>query len=83
MSTTGSGPEHEHTPQPLGHILDQLGVKGCIHEGDFITDAVVVVKVSAADGTTGVGLYSSEDLQPYDRYAMLGIATRIIGGTLQ
>ncbi|MFI9845052.1 hypothetical protein ACIHFD_49095 [Nonomuraea sp. NPDC051941] len=75
MSDT-AGNEHVHQPQLIGHILDQLEVQGCIHQGDFIVDAVVIAKINTEDGQTQVGIFRSKTLQPYDEFAMIGTAAR-------
>jgi hypothetical protein len=39
--------------------LDSLGVDMHLEDGDFITDAVVVARISKADGTMVVGMDTS------------------------
>lgn len=48
--------------QPIGPLLDNLGIVTDITPDQQITDVVVIAKVTDfADGTTAVGLYGSAD----------------------
>ncbi|MER5322303.1 hypothetical protein [Streptosporangium roseum] len=62
-------------PKKLGDLIDRLGVHATLEEGDFITDVVVLAKVHMEGGAIAVGIYSSEDLQSYDKFAMLRMAS--------
>ncbi|MET7335885.1 hypothetical protein [Nonomuraea sp. NPDC005650] len=61
----------EHEPSPVGELLDKLGVTACIHDGDFVSDAVVVFKVLDSNGVIKLGMATSKDIQSYDVEAML------------
>lgn len=74
------GHDHDHEPKPIGDLLDKLGVKTCIHEGDFVTDVVVVFKVLGRDNRIKVGIATSENIQSYDVGAMLRYAGHHAGG---
>jgi hypothetical protein len=58
--------------QPIGPILDGLGVTATIEDGDLIESAVVLAKIVDADGTTTVGVYTSDGM---DWLAQLGLVT--------
>ncbi|GIM88883.1 hypothetical protein [Paractinoplanes toevensis] len=45
--------------QPIGPILDGLGVAIDLNEGDLVESALVIAKVVNADGQTTVGLFDS------------------------
>lgn len=63
--------DHEHQPRPIGELLDKLGVETCIHDGDFVSDVVVVFKVLDTNGVIKVGMAASKNIQSYDLDAML------------
>lgn len=46
--------------QPIGEILDRIGVTASLEENQHIIEALVLAKVSDfADGSTSVGIYYS------------------------
>ncbi|MFD9948764.1 hypothetical protein ACFWYW_47070 [Nonomuraea sp. NPDC059023] len=63
----------DHEPQQIGSLIDQLGVKACLHKGDYVTDVIVIAKILSQDGRVGVAAFPSESTQPYDRWAMINI----------
>ncbi|MFG1976950.1 hypothetical protein ACGFJC_47125 [Nonomuraea fuscirosea] len=66
---------HVHNPKPVGELLDKMGVSMCLHEGDFVSDVVVVFKVLTTEGVIRVGMATSDDIQGYDMEAMLSQVT--------
>lgn len=62
-------PEH----QPLGAVLDQLGVTACLDETDRLTEALVIAKATNMDtGQTALVLATSHAL---DWIAIWGLHT--------
>lgn len=60
--------------QPIGQLLDTLGVTVDIDEGDMATDAVVILKVVKADGSVSLAKGGSESL---DWITALGMLTAV------
>lgn len=58
--------------QPLGQLLDALGVTADLDAGDMPTDAVVLLKVVKTDGTVSMIKGASETL---DWITALGMVT--------
>lgn len=57
--------------QPIGSIIDQLGVTACIEDNQQITEVLVVAKLTDfADGSTSLGVYNSTGM---DWIAQLGL----------
>lgn len=60
------------TDQPIGPILDGLGVAISLEDGDLIESALVVAKIVNVDGETTVGIFDSAGM---DWLAQLGLIT--------
>lgn len=58
--------------QPIGPILDGLGVIIGLEDGDLVESALVLAKVVDADGSVTVGCYTSQGM---DWLAQLGLIT--------
>lgn len=65
--------------QPVGNLMDQLGVTLALEDGDFITDVIVTAKVSRADGTVTVITGKSEACTWYDQLALSNMGADIVG----
>lgn len=65
------------TDQPIGPILDGLGVTIDLADGDLVSDAVVVAKVVDADGNVSVALSSSESASWLDQFGLVAAAYRV------
>ena len=63
--------------QPVGQILDALGVKVDLDEGDLPTDAYVILKIVKADGTVSMSNARSEALDWITRLGMITAAQQI------
>lgn len=61
--------------QPIGQLLDTLGVAADLDDGDLVTDAHVILKVVKADGETTLIKAASEAL---DWITALGMLTAVI-----
>ncbi|WP_329390292.1 hypothetical protein [Streptomyces sp. NBC_01716] len=61
--------------QPIGQLLDSLGVTACLDEGDLPVDALVLVKVVKTDG--GVSFVKGASESP-DWITSLGMLTAAI-----
>lgn len=60
------------TSQPIGQLLDTLGVTADLDDGDMPVDALVLLKVVKADGEVSLVKGSSESL---DWILSLGMLT--------
>ncbi|MEU4169457.1 hypothetical protein AB0F46_21600 [Streptomyces sp. NPDC026665] len=60
--------------QPVGQILDALGVMVHLDEGDLPTDAYVILKIVKADGTVSMSNARSEALDWITRLGMVTAA---------
>lgn len=58
--------------QPIGQLVDALGVRIDLDEGDLPTDAYVALKIVKADGTVSLANGRSESL---DWITALGMIT--------
>jgi hypothetical protein len=63
--------------RPIGAILDGLGVKMEIADGDFIASVVVLAKIVKADGEVVVGLETGEADTWFDQLALLNAGLEI------
>lgn len=60
--------------QLIGEQLDALGVRHHPDEGELVSGALVLMKVTSPDGHTYVRMANSEGLSWIDRVGMLQIA---------
>lgn len=63
--------------QPLGQLLDALGVAADLDPGDMPTDAIVLLKVVKADGSVTMINGSSETLDWISAIGMISAAQKI------
>ncbi|MGW7597219.1 hypothetical protein [Streptomyces antimycoticus] len=61
--------------QPIGQLLDTLGVTADLDDGDMPIDALVLLKVVKADGEVSLVKGSSESL---DWISSLGMLTAVV-----
>ncbi|GAA3153631.1 hypothetical protein ACFQ0X_43630 [Streptomyces rectiviolaceus] len=66
------------TEQPIGPILDGLGVSLEVDDGDLIASAVVILKVLDKDGDAALALATSEGLSWIDQNGLLASAQQIV-----
>lgn len=66
--------------QPIGQLLDSLGVTVDLNEGDMPVDAHVLLKVIKADGTVSLVKAISESLDWISLIGMLTAALSIENG---
>jgi hypothetical protein len=64
--------------QPIGPILDGLGVKLDIDDGDLVESAVVLAKVVLPDGRVSVALSDSEGMSWLEQLGLIAAATQIV-----
>lgn len=57
--------------QPLGNLIDSLGVTHDPEEGELVASAVVILKTVDADGEVGMRLAWSDGLSWIERLGML------------
>ncbi|PYC83439.1 hypothetical protein C7C46_08890 [Streptomyces tateyamensis] len=67
--------------QPLGPIIDGLGVAAHLADGELAAAAVVLLKVLQADGSTRLSLAYSDGLGWIERAGMLRVAELIESST--
>ena len=60
--------------EPIGHIIDGLGVDASFAEGDMPTDAVVLLKVVTADGRVVHRTLWSDGMSWVERRGMIEVA---------
>lgn len=66
--------------QPIGPILDGLGVTIDLADGDLIESALVIAKVINAAGDTHVGLYDSAGMDWLAQLGLITAAAQIVNG---
>jgi hypothetical protein len=66
------------TEQPIGPILDGLGTRIELDDGDLVSAAFVIAKVVDADGDVSLALASSEGLSWIDQNGLLTSAQQIL-----
>ena len=64
--------------QPIGPVLDGLGVTIDLDGGDLVESAVVIAKVHLADGSVSVALSDSTGLSWIDQLGLLAAAQQIV-----
>lgn len=64
----------EHDGQPIGDIIDSLGVRSTPKEGDLVSGAVVLLKVVEPDGGVRMSVTWSEGMSWLERAGMLRVA---------
>jgi hypothetical protein len=63
--------------QPIGPVLDGLGITVDLDDGALLETALVVAKVVTLDGTVVIGLYSPTGMTWFDQYALICAAKAI------
>lgn len=63
--------------RPIGDVIDGLGVRATVSEGELVAGAVVLLKVIDTDGDTRLSLAHSEGLGWIERAGMLRVAEQI------
>jgi hypothetical protein len=67
--------------QPIGDVIDGLGITSAISEGELVAGAVVLFKVLQADGSIRLSLSHSEGLGWIERAGMLRVAEVLESGS--
>ena len=67
----------DHERQPVGALLDGLGIKVALGEGELVASAIVLVKVLQPDDMTRLALAYSEGLGWIERAGMLHVALAV------
>lgn len=60
--------------QPIGDVLDGIGIKATLEEGELVAGAMVLLKVIDTDGDTRLTMAYSDGLGWIERAGMLRIA---------
>lgn len=63
--------------EPIGNLLDSLGVMHSPEEGDLVASAVVLLKVLAEDGDVSLRIVASDGLSWIERLGMLRAAEHV------
>lgn len=63
--------------QPIGHVLDALGISARVEDGELVAGAVVLLKVLQENGDTRLSLTHSDGLGWIERAGMLRVAELI------
>lgn len=66
------------TEQPIGPILDGLGVTIDLEDGDLIESAVVLLKTVDSSGAVGVEIANSAGMDWLAQLALITAAQRIV-----
>lgn len=66
------------TEQPVGPILDGLGVTMPLDDGDLIESALVISKCVLADGTVTVAISDSVGMSWLEQLGLIAAATQIV-----
>ena len=66
------------TDQPIGPILDGLGVTIDLADGELVETAVVVTKIVAADGQVLLGLYGPDSMSWLEKLGLIEAAKQRI-----
>ena len=67
------------TREPIGELIDARGVTADMDSDDLVTDIVVLMKVTDAEGNTGLILETSTNLDWITQIGMVDAAKTIIG----
>lgn len=65
------------TKRPIGQLLDTLGLRADIDEGDLPVDALVILKVVKVDGSVSLVKGGSESLDWITALGMLTAAQEV------
>lgn len=69
------------TEQPIGPILNGLGMNLELDDGDLVASAFVIAKVVDKDGDVSLAMASSEGLSWIEQNGLLSSAQQIINQT--
>lgn len=60
--------------EPIGNLVDSLGVTHSPDEGELVSDAIVLLKVTDPDGQLGLRFLRSEGLSWIEAIGILRVA---------
>jgi hypothetical protein len=63
--------------QPIGQILDGLGVRQELEDGDLVTDALVLTKLIDPAGVVQLGVSHSDGISWIERLGLLHAALQL------
>lgn len=63
--------------RPIGDVLDGIGVRATLDDGELVDGALVLLKVVQADGDTRLSMAASDGLGWIERAGMLRVAELI------
>jgi hypothetical protein len=66
--------DDDQDEQPIGDLLDSLGITATVAEGELVAGALVLLKVIDAEGDVRLSMSHSEGLGWIERAGMLAVA---------
>lgn len=69
--------------RPIGDVLDGLGIRATLNEGELVAGAMVLLKVIDTDGDARLSMAYSDGLGWIERAGMLRIAEGMESGTVK
>ena len=60
--------------EPIGRVLDGLGVTLDLDDGELVETALVITKIVGADGTVLLGMYGPDGLSWLEKLGLLEAA---------
>lgn len=66
--------------QPIGDVIDGLGITASVTEGELVAGAIVLLKVLQADGQVRLSMCHSDGLGWIERAGMLHVAEAVETG---
>ncbi|MFE9777711.1 hypothetical protein ACFYPA_06090 [Streptomyces sp. NPDC005775] len=69
--------------QPIGQLLDSLGVTADLDDGDLVTDALVILKVLQPDGSIALSTGATDTRDWINQTGLLRSAIDISEGNIR
>lgn len=63
--------------EPIGQILDNLGCRATLADGDLVAGAIIILKIVDSDGDVRLSCHWSDGLWQMERLGMLHAAVAI------
>lgn len=70
-------PVSDDDERPIGDVIDSLGVRATVRDGELVAGAVVLLKVLQEDGDTRLSMTYSDGLGWIERAGMLHLGSVI------
>lgn len=69
--------------QPIGQLLDTLGVTAELDDGDLVTDALVILKILQPDGSIALSIGATDTRDWINQTGLLRAAIDISEGNIR